>query len=108
MVVGVGWREELRKEGFLNVGDFIIELIYINCPCEPMPPALAIYDKKNDEWYRVDETAQANNYTEACDWAIEVIERIRRDEEVKIVGLDGPAPPKVVAKLRKALQKLPD
>ncbi|ASJ16030.1 hypothetical protein A3L04_02515 [Thermococcus chitonophagus] len=104
----MGWREELRKEGFLDVGDFIIELIYVNCPCEPIPPALAIYDKKENEWYRVDEITEANNYTEACDWAIEVIERIRNGEEVKIVSLDGPAPPKVIAKLRKTLQKLLD
>ncbi|MFA4667993.1 hypothetical protein QDY65_05635 [Pyrococcus kukulkanii] len=108
MVVRMGWREDLRSEGFLDLGEFIIELIYVNCPCEPIPPVLAIYDKREDEWYRVDETPTVNNYSEACDWAIEVIERIREGEGVKIVGLDGPAPLKMVMRLRKSLQRLTD
>ncbi|AFK22033.1 hypothetical protein [Pyrococcus sp. ST04] len=100
------WREVLRSEGFLDFGDFLIELIYVDCPCEPIPPALAIYDKREDEWYRVDETPEVNNYTEACEWAISVLERIKNGEDVRIVSLDGPAPPKVIARLRRTLERI--
>ncbi|AAL80404.1 hypothetical protein PFDSM3638_01330 [Pyrococcus furiosus DSM 3638] len=100
------WREILRKEGFLDLGEFIVELVYIDCPCEPIPPTLAIYDKKGDEWYKVEEAPNVQNYREAVEWAIEVLERIRDGENVKLVSLDGPAPPKVMKRLSLALQKL--
>ncbi|CAB50567.1 hypothetical protein [Pyrococcus abyssi] len=100
------WKEKFKREGFLDVGDFIIELIYVDCPCEPLPPMLAIYDKKEDEWYRVDERVEANNYTEAFEWACSVIERIIRGDNVSLVSIDGPAPDPVLKRLRENLSKL--
>ncbi|AEC51838.1 hypothetical protein PNA2_0922 [Pyrococcus sp. NA2] len=95
----------MKSEGFLDLGDFIIELIYVDCPCEPLPPMLAIYDKRGDEWYRVDERVEVNNYTEAFEWACSILERIIQGDEVPLVGLDGPAPPSVLERLRKALTR---
>ncbi|AEH25046.1 hypothetical protein [Pyrococcus yayanosii] len=102
------WRSELKVNGFLQFGDFIIELVYVDCPCDTIPPILAVYDAKTGEWYRVDETPPTiNNYTEAWTWAVDVLERFIEGEQPKLVGLDGPAPEDVIERFLKALRNLP-
>nr|CCE71131.1 TPA: hypothetical protein PAB1090 [Pyrococcus abyssi GE5] len=49
---------------------------------------------------------EANNYTEAFEWACSVIERIIRGDNVSLVSIDGPAPDPVLKRLRENLSKL--
>ncbi|HHI00872.1 MAG TPA: hypothetical protein ENL40_05315 [Thermococcus litoralis] len=80
-----GWKEILKKEGLLEVGDFIIEVsIESECPCkdDSIYPTVLIYDTKNEEVYYLDEPFEpVSNFKEALEQVFEWFERYRNGEK---------------------------
>lgn len=105
------WREKLKEEGFLEVGDFIIEVsIDPECPCkdEVLYPAVLIYDLKNEEIYYLDEPFEpVSNFKEALEQVFEWIERYKKGERpiMKRTPKKG-APEEVVQRFLEALKSL--
>ena len=74
----MGWKKKLRKDEYINVGEFIVELsLDMECPCKDgeVYPAITVYDYKTECWYYIDEDFPAvNNFREAWEIAIKTLE----------------------------------
>lgn len=72
------WKEKLRKDGYINVGEFVVELsLDMECPCKDggVYPAITVYDHKTERWYYIDEPFESvNNFREAWEIATKTLE----------------------------------
>ena len=106
-----GWKEILKKEGLLEVGDFIIEVsIESECPCKDdnIYPAVLIYDTKNEEVYYLDEPFEpVGNFKEALEQVFEWFERYKNGEKPLMKrSPKKSAPEEVVRRFLEAIKSL--
>lgn len=105
------WKEQLREEGFIKVGDFFIELsIDMECPCkdDEVYPTITVYDNKTESWYYVDEPFEpVNNFTAAWEQAIKVLEDYINGREPRLKRTPKKfAPDEVIKRFAEALKTL--
>ncbi|ACS90015.1 MULTISPECIES: hypothetical protein [Thermococcus] len=106
-----GWKEILKKEGILEVGDFIIEVsIESECPCkdDSIYPAVLIYDIKNEEVYYLDESFEpVSNFKEALEQVFEWFERyINGEKPLMKRSPKKSAPKEVIHRFMEAIKSL--
>lgn len=105
------WKNLLRDEGFIKVGDFLIELsVDTECPCKDdrVYPTITVYDNKTGSWYYIDEPFEpVNNYTEAWKQAIKVLTEYVKGKEPRLkVTPKKFAPDDVIERFAHALKTL--
>ncbi|MPW39549.1 hypothetical protein GBV73_07650 [Thermococcus sp. 101 C5] len=105
------WKETLKEEGILEVGDFVIEVsVESECPCkdDTLYPAVLIYDLKDEEIYYLDEPFEpVSNFKEALEQVFEWIERYKHGEPPRMKrSPKKDAPEEVVQRFLEALKSL--
>ncbi|AHF80217.1 hypothetical protein [Thermococcus paralvinellae] len=104
------WKEQLREEGYIEIGDFFIELsIDMECPCkdDEVYPAITVYDNKTESWYYIDEPFEpVNNFTEAWEQTIKVLEDYINGREPRLKRSPKKfAPSDVIQRFAEALKE---
>ncbi|ALM74807.1 hypothetical protein [Thermococcus barophilus] len=105
------WKERLKEEGYIEVGDFIIEVsVDSECPCkdDEVYPVIMIYDRETESWYYVDEPFDpVNNFTEAWEEGIKVLRDYINGREPRLKRTPKKfAPDDVIKRFAEALKTL--
>ncbi|WP_175059185.1 hypothetical protein [Thermococcus sp. 2319x1] len=106
-----GWKEVLKREGIIEVGDFVIEVsIDSECPCrdDTLYPAVLIYDLKNEEIYYLDEPFEpVSNFKEAVEQVFKWFEKYKTGERpIMKRSPKKEAPEEVVRRFLEAIKSL--
>ncbi len=87
------WTKHLRDEGYLEFGNFRVELTLDNTFMDlDYIPRVIVYDGKTGRWHVLrNPIPKGKTLEENWDNAIEVLERIARGEEDPVFGDEGVA-----------------
>ncbi|WP_297497348.1 hypothetical protein [Thermococcus sp.] len=97
------WERKLREEGFIEVGDFRIELTLDNTFLDlDYIPRVIVYDEETSCWHVLrNPIPKGKSLKEGWDNAVKVLEAIARGDADPVLGDD-----EVGERLQKALREL--
>ena len=101
--MAMGWTKHLREDGYLEFGDFRVELTLDNTFMElDYIPRVIVYDGKTGRWHVLrNPIPKGKTLDEGWDNAVAILERIARGEEEPLFG-----DPDVAIRFARALRAL--